>query len=123
MRAHCTLSSPADNHRDAAGIRFDVCDAGWLLQVDVYAFAMIAFELFEGWIPFQRLHPVEAARMAAVDEHRPSFKPQNRYARPPHLVMTASLCGSHQGRQGSTLAANQRQPPVGTVGVQVRLGV
>lgn len=41
------------------------------LQVDVYAFSMIAYELFEGAIPFEHLHPVEAARRAAMNHARP----------------------------------------------------
>jgi len=34
-------------------------------KVDVYAFAMIAFQLFEGLPPFWMLDPVDAARRAA----------------------------------------------------------
>ena len=41
------------------------------MQVDVYAFSMIAYELFEGSIPFEHLHPVEAARRAAMNHARP----------------------------------------------------
>ena len=41
------------------------------MQVDVYAFSMIAYELFEGAIPFEHLHPVEAARRAAMNHARP----------------------------------------------------
>ena len=49
------------------------------LQVDVYAFSMIAYELFEGAIPFEHLHPVEAARRAAMNHARPVWgKPYNR---------------------------------------------
>ena len=51
------------------------------LQVDVYAFSMIAYELFEGAIPFEHLHPVEAARRAAMNHARPSWgKINNRWA-------------------------------------------
>ncbi len=39
--------------------------------MDVYAFSMIAYELFEGAIPFEHLHPVEAARRAAMNHARP----------------------------------------------------
>lgn len=50
------------------------------MQVDVYAFSMIAYELFEGNIPFGHLHPVEAARRAAMNHARPSFGKINRRA-------------------------------------------
>ena len=51
------------------------------LQVDVYAFSMIAYELFEGAIPFEHLHPVEAARRAAMNHARPTWgKTNNRWA-------------------------------------------
>ena len=43
------------------------------MQVDVYAFAMIAFELFEGKKPFGYMHPIEAARRASTDRLRPEF--------------------------------------------------
>ena len=48
------------------------------MQVDVYAFAMIAFELFEGRIPFQGEKPMIAARKAATEHARPAFGAQNR---------------------------------------------
>ena len=51
---------------------------GVTLQVDVYAFAMIAFELFEGRKPFGYMHPIEAARQASVDKLRPEFGALNR---------------------------------------------
>ena len=49
-------------------------------QVDVYAFSMIAYELFEGAIPFGHLHPVEAARRAAMNHARPTWGKHNRQA-------------------------------------------
>ena len=51
------------------------------VQVDVYAFSMIAYELFEGVVPFQQLHPVEAARRAAMNHARPTWGSTNRCAR------------------------------------------
>ena len=46
----------------------------------MYAFAMIAYELFEAAIPFQHLHPVEAARRAAMNHARPAWGSTNRCA-------------------------------------------
>ena len=43
-----------------------------------YAFAMIAFELFEGYIPFQGEKPILAAKKAAMEHVRPGFGAQNR---------------------------------------------
>ena len=48
--------------------------------MDVYAFSMIAFELFEGWAPFLNLHPVDAARRAALHHARPQWGKVNRCA-------------------------------------------
>ena len=42
-------------------------------QVDVYAFAMIAYELFEGKKPFGNINPIEAARRASMDRVRPEW--------------------------------------------------
>ncbi|CAL5224575.1 g7281 [Coccomyxa viridis] len=51
-------------------------------KVDVYAFSMIAYELFEGAIPFEHLHPVEAARRAAMNHARPVWgKTCNRFGK------------------------------------------
>lgn len=41
------------------------------LQVDVYSFSMILYQLFEHQPPFAGTDPVEAARQAALYEHRP----------------------------------------------------
>jgi hypothetical protein len=41
---------------------------------------MIAYELFEAAIPFQHLHPVEAARRAAMNHARPTWGATNRCA-------------------------------------------
>lgn len=60
------------------------------LQVDVYAFSMIAYELFEGAIPFEHLHPVEAARRAAMNHARPTWgKINNRWASPDEMQTVA----------------------------------
>ena len=48
--------------------------------VDVYAFSMIAFELFEGWPPFVGVHPVDAARRASLHNARPQWGKVNRCA-------------------------------------------
>lgn len=40
-------------------------------KVDVYAFAMICYHLFEGLPPFWEYDPVRAARAAAIDKQRP----------------------------------------------------
>lgn len=42
-------------------------------KVDVYAFAMICYQLFEGLPPFWEYDPVTAARAAAIDRQRPSW--------------------------------------------------
>ena len=42
-------------------------------KVDVYGFAMIAYQLFEGVPPFYTLDPVEAARAAALEHKRPQW--------------------------------------------------
>jgi serine/threonine protein kinase len=47
-------------------------------KVDVYSWAMIAYQLLEGKPPFWMLDPVEAARTAAVDGRRPEWGPVNR---------------------------------------------
>lgn len=39
----------------------------------MYAFAMIAYELFEARKPFGYMHPIEAARRASMDRLRPEF--------------------------------------------------
>lgn len=46
----------------------------------MYAFSMIAYELFEGAVPFQHLHPVEAARRAAMNHARPTWGAANKCA-------------------------------------------
>jgi len=48
-------------------------NTGGALQVDVYAFAMIAYELFEGRKPFGNLHPLEAAQRACINHTRPNW--------------------------------------------------
>lgn len=50
-------------------------------KVDVYAFAMIAYELFEGRKPFGSIHPVEAARRACMDNIRPKWGTTNRFGK------------------------------------------
>ncbi|KAK9838136.1 hypothetical protein WJX81_003291 [Elliptochloris bilobata] len=50
-------------------------------KVDVYAFSMIAFELFEGWPPFVSVHPVDAARRAALHNARPQWGKLNRFGK------------------------------------------
>jgi serine/threonine protein kinase len=42
-------------------------------KVDVYSFAMICFQLFEGVAPFQTLDPLQAARAAAMENKRPTW--------------------------------------------------
>lgn len=42
-------------------------------KVDVYAFSMICYQLFEGVAPFFALYPVEAARVAATQQVRPEW--------------------------------------------------
>jgi hypothetical protein len=49
---------------------------------DVYAYAMICYELFSGRKPFGQIHPIEAARRASLDNARPQWTPShvNKYA-------------------------------------------
>lgn len=42
-------------------------------KVDVYSFAMICFQLFEGCLPFEGTDAVQAARDAALHRRRPVF--------------------------------------------------
>ena len=58
-----------------------------VLQVDVYAWAMVCYELFEGKIPFQGEKPIAAARRAAMEQARPAFAAQNRCARGPAVAL------------------------------------
>lgn len=63
-------------------------------KVDVYAFAMIAYELFEGRKPFGAIHPVEAARRACMDNIRPKWGTTNRFGKivPSELKKLVSEC-------------------------------
>ncbi|BDA49507.1 Integrin-linked protein kinase 1 [Coccomyxa sp. Obi] len=61
-------------------------------KVDVYAFSMIAYELFEGAIPFGHLHPVEAARRAAMNHARPTWGKFNRYGKVVPEELKALVC-------------------------------
>lgn len=49
--------------------RFERCACH--VQVDVYSFSMIAYQLFELTPPFSGMDPVDAARKAALAEERP----------------------------------------------------
>jgi hypothetical protein len=42
--------------------------------VDVYSFAMIMFQLFEHTPPFAGVDPVEAAKLAALENKRPKLE-------------------------------------------------
>ena len=48
------------------------------LQVDVYSFAMICYQLFECIPPFWWQDPIEAARGAAMQHKRPTWGAVNR---------------------------------------------
>ena len=63
--------------------------------VDVYAFSMILFELLEGYIPFLSIHPVEAAKQAALENKRPMFDKQNRYNRSVAVVTAEPMISLH----------------------------
>jgi serine/threonine protein kinase len=45
-------------------------------KVDVYSFAMICFQLFEGRMPFEGCDAVQAAKNAAMHRQRPTFSPE-----------------------------------------------
>ena len=47
------------------------------MQVDVYSFSMIAYQLFELQPPFAGMDPVDAARKAALAEERPPLQRLN----------------------------------------------
>jgi serine/threonine protein kinase len=42
-------------------------------SVDVYSFAMICYQLFEGCVPFEGVDALSAARQAALSNLRPAF--------------------------------------------------
>eukprot|EP00877_Chromochloris_zofingiensis_P001047 jgi/Chrzof1/10943/Cz05g18050.t1 len=65
-------------------------------KVDQYAFAMIAFQLFEGTPPFWALDPVTAARAAATEGTRPQWGAVNRYSKkvPDRLKQLVERCWS-----------------------------
>lgn len=42
-------------------------------SVDVYSFAMICFQLFEGCVPYEGVDAVQAAKNAAIHKERPTF--------------------------------------------------
>ena len=48
------------------------------LQVDVYSFSMIMYQLFQGLPPFWWMHPVDAAKAAALHHARPEWGQLNR---------------------------------------------
>ena len=73
------------------------------VQVDVYAFAMIAFELFEGRIPFGGEKPMVAAQRAAMDRQRPVFGTTNRY------ITWLQACVHHKPLAGELECRMQRQ--------------
>lgn len=64
------------------------------LKVDVYAFSMICYQLFEGQAPFWMFHPVQAAREAAINGKRPSWGERNRFGNkvPPKLRQLVEQC-------------------------------
>ncbi len=47
-------------------------------KVDVYSWAMIAYQLAEGLPPFWNMDPIEAARAAALEHRRPAWGPTSR---------------------------------------------
>lgn len=63
-------------------------------KVDVYSFAMICFQLFEGVPPFWNMDPIEAARGAALKNLRPQWGPTNRHDQvvPLKLKRMVELC-------------------------------
>ena len=52
--------------------------ASVLPQADVYSFAMICYELFEGSKPFGQMDAMSAARAASLFDRRPSWGKVNR---------------------------------------------
>ncbi|EFJ50688.1 hypothetical protein VOLCADRAFT_88470 [Volvox carteri f. nagariensis] len=65
-------------------------------KVDVYSFAMICFQLFEGLPPYWNMDPIEAARAAALKGLRPQWGPTNRRDQvvPPRLKRMVETCWS-----------------------------
>jgi len=63
-------------------------------KVDVYAFAMIMYYLFEGCPPFFDLDPITAAKSASIDNHRPPFMQPNAHGRatPAPIVQLIKRC-------------------------------
>jgi len=65
-------------------------------KVDVYSWAMIAYQLFEGLPPFWSMDPVEAARAAALEHLRPQWGRLNRHEQvvPAQLKELVERCWS-----------------------------
>ncbi|GFR46936.1 hypothetical protein Agub_g8584 [Astrephomene gubernaculifera] len=63
-------------------------------KVDVYSFAMICFQLFEGMPPYWNMDPIEAARAAALKGLRPQWGVTNRRDQvvPPRLKRLVETC-------------------------------
>ena len=78
MSISCAHSPSAANH----SLIFLGCPLSCKLttQADVYSFAMICYELFEGVKPFAQMDAMSAARAASLFDRRPSWGKVNRRA-------------------------------------------
>ena len=103
----CAHEPPAatstGGHPDDSFLKPCMPDGPVTVQVDVYAFAMIAFELFEGRIPFGGEKPMAAAQRAAIDRQRPVFGTTNRY------MTWLQACVHHKPLAGELECRMQRQ--------------
>ncbi|PNW74839.1 hypothetical protein CHLRE_12g507750v5 [Chlamydomonas reinhardtii] len=65
-------------------------------KVDVYSFAMICFQLFEGLPPYWNMDPIEAARAAALKGLRPTWGATNKHDQvvPARLKRLVETCWS-----------------------------
>ncbi|KAL6746387.1 protein kinase [Haematococcus lacustris] len=63
-------------------------------KVDVYGWAMIAYQLITGVPPFWQYDPVEAAKLAALEGRRPEWALQNRHQEeiPASLIALVERC-------------------------------
>lgn len=70
-------------------------------KVDAYAFAMIAYEAFDGIRPFMNLAAVEAAEAASIRNLRPNFQQlaNGNYASPAPIRALIEACWSGNSRE------------------------
>ena len=76
-----------------------------LSQADVYSFAMICYELFEGRKPFDQMDAMSAARAASLFDRRPSFGRTNKCGMQPLGLKAPGFRDSGPGRPPISVSA------------------